>query len=874
MATFNNSDLVRMKLDPPRFNDGNDWELFDYTFISVVGVMNPKILTIIPGYEDHPFAKSVKTKPLDPPDSPINEPLLSPATKIKKEREEEEDEQEGGTTAELLTTKLKTVGISQATSSVPSVPKTIIPTEMKSQVPILTGGSRPTSKLYAIQFDSQYLEEVERQEKSRLNRVLYALLLQSCSHDRKVMRILRLGGTDGVACFLELKKHYGGLDVIKFQEDQQTIYHSYPRKVRDVKSWLANYLVLIEKQEKLMGAPIPMMMKSDMIMNKIKHLTPFTKYYENTWQSLLPNQRPSLSQFLQVVEQLAQGHVSQVKMHKMFGTGSSRSDPITVNLVSKGTTKDNRERRQRERNESAMRCWNCSSKDHGIAFCTMQCRMKDCPGDNHDAVNCPVRKLTRVSGRGVSKQAGKEAVEEQQPKADKVQKGRTKKKNKEGRKLKASDFIKKKKMISLNAESSDYSPSSSSGEEEEEEEEESDHSESGRLPRIYSKPHANPNSNSDSDDDDESGIGHIHHMAILMMRKEEGQERVGGGDVGITPPRPLFDPHLTPPTAAVLREVREGKRELIAPDRVIQTSRITPTTTTHLNTTENGIPPLHENNFQSVLDMAGDPTPLNQIIPLEEKWALRRTKTGYVKILVKGLNPVHIREIGGPPLNLYGRPVKPDGCHVPSSKQCEGTTERTGNRCIWKLSAARRGVSGGECAARLLEYDFCSHHIPQERKREEILCEYRIRLRKGMLPPYDAIQQSPISLFACVWRQHTPPSPPTPIHFLTPNTPSTQPNLVEVPHTTTTTSLTRLFTTETGSDGGDKIVPESSCNMSTATEEVGEGSCEGKDRYKVLTPLTSADSTEKQRFIEGVCYGLKETVRTVSVFRFTVLKPF
>eukprot|EP00808_Paulinella_micropora_P001897 g15385.t1 len=46
------------------------------------------------------------------------------------------------------------------------------------------------------------------------------------------MTIMRQGDTDGVACFLALKKHYGGLNLIRFEEDQEKLYHSASRRCR------------------------------------------------------------------------------------------------------------------------------------------------------------------------------------------------------------------------------------------------------------------------------------------------------------------------------------------------------------------------------------------------------------------------------------------------------------------------------------------------------------------------------------------------------------------------------------------------------------------------------------------------------------------
>jgi len=764
-------DLAKLKLDPPKlYDDKPDWDLFLHTLTSVIGVTNPQVLSIIPGFEDHPFVKQINIRnyhPIDPSESPLNEPFLSPKREepIKGVKEEQVDDEVESVDAKAIT--------GSKISKPQSIATFAIPTELKSEVPIVTGGSKPTIQ-FSSQYAASYYEALEKQKKDSLKRILFAYLLQACSHDRRVMTIMKQGGTDGVECFKALQKHYGGLELVKFQEDQQAIYYSYPRKVKDVSTWLAAYLNLVDKQEKRMQAPIPLLMKADMIMNKLKHLPPFARYYENNWQALLPNQRPPWDEFLQIVQQIAQGNVSMVRMQKLYGTGNSRSDPITVNLVGG------------QNNRNRIRCFNCEG-DHVMKMCLVRCTLRDCPRDGHDPNNCPLR---RRADKGTGQSRGTdESTVNRESRADedtgkdrrkgvrktlKKKKGRekedergksrvtsrylTSRGGKERRKLKAADFIKKKKAISLNAGGSDSSSSSSS---EEEEEEESDSSERQKAQHLHS-------SDEDSDSDKEmDDVGHINHMYSLNMMEKEGEDE-GGDTLDDTPPPPppLFAPSLTPLAPYAYAPGRTSSRDVTlrekpvgrtGPNLVVVKKGETTLQhgTTHPTHTaqKQRIPPLSENDFQTSLEMAGDPTPLGVIYTLEDGWGLRRIKSGYRKILIKNTNPLHIREINGPPLNLHAKPIKSDTCHVPSGKQCEATTN-SGFRCQWKLGAARLEVEGGQCAARLEKgFDFCEWHIPQELKRVAILAGYRTKLRSGFIPPSNSYMLLPMTLLSTQWKR-------------------------------------------------------------------------------------------------------------------------
>jgi len=755
-------DLTKLKLEVPKlYDDKPDWDLFVHTMTSIIGVTNPQVLSIIPGFEDHPFVKQMQVSQqllnqTAPPDSPIEGPLFSPKKenslrKIKEEQSEDKND----------STELETVTGIKPKSELPSIVNFTIPTELKSEVPMLTTGSRRTV-LYDTSHTSKYFEVLDKQKKDSWNRVLFAYLLQACSHDRKVMTIMRQGGTDGVKCYLALEKHYGGLELVKFQEDQQAIYYSYPKKVKEVSTWLAAYLNIIDKQEKRMNAPIPLLMKADMIINKLKHLPPFARYYENNWQALLPSQRPPWDEFLQVVQQIAQGSVSLTKMQKMYGTGSSRMDPITVNLVG------------RQGNRDRIRCYNCDG-DHVMRLCLVRCTLKDCPRDGHDPNNCPIRKLKTVGGVGNNQHGIDEHSGDRGHKKDKEIGGRRskttrrklmkKKGEKEKRrgneergekgtgKLRASDFIKKKKIISLNAGGPSSSSSSSS---EEDEVGESDDPE-------YEVIHRNSSSSDDSESErrGEDKIGHINHMyTINMMEREER------GEEGHESPPPtnqpstssLFANTMVPPNA-VLRAGGEGVSRQHAGSDDTGTERsgeTSPTNVTPLptsNLSKSHIPLLTENNFVDSLDMAGDPTPLGVIYTLEDGWGLRRVERGYRKILIKNTTPLHIREVTGALLNLHAKPIKPDNSHVPNGKQCEATA-KSGHRCTWKLGAARLGAEGGECAARLGQgFDFCSWHIADEVKRETILAGYRTKLRSGFMPPSNSYMLLPMALLATQWKR-------------------------------------------------------------------------------------------------------------------------
>jgi len=731
-------DLAKFRMEPPKlYDDKPDWELFLYTLLAVIGATNPLVLSVIPGCEDHPFVQALKAPNIMvPPDSPIPEDELHSPKKAGEEGDKVKKEP-------------KVSGSSKSESDEEqeeSTPPLVVPTELKGEIPMMTKGSKPTT-LFSSQALAQHFAAADRNKKESLKRILFAYLLQSCSHDRKVMAVMRQGGTDGVACFLALQRHYGGLELVKFQEDQQTIYHSYPKKMKNVSTWLADYLNIVERQEKRMKSPIPVPMKADMIINKLKHLPPFARYYENVWQSLLPQQRPPWDDFIQIVQQIAQGSISTSKTQKLYGTGSSRADPITINLVGA---------RDRQSRAEGVKCYNCKS-DHVMKFCLVRCQLTDCPRDGHGPNDCPLRQeaaRTVALARGAEIRKSNKSVKGE--KAEKVEvvagrEGGVRKKKKERRKMKASDFVKgKKKTISLNAGGSDSSSSESSSEEDEENESD---------PPVLANRQSYTD-NESSDEGDEMGkVGYINHLyALNMMEREETEEgEKKKRDNTPPPPSPLFVTPNLPPSARGktgahtgtmeqasrhARSVREGERP--APTWMEISSRIAIPM----------VPELSNNNFMTTLEMAGDPTPQGAIYPLDDGWGLLRFKEGYKKILLNPC-PLSIKEVDGPLLNLHAKPLRPNTCHVSGSKQCEAIAESTGKRCEWKLSSARRGAKGSEgvrLASRLGQgFDFCLRHVGQENKRGVMLELYRSKLNAGYLPPSNSFLLSPSECVTNEW---------------------------------------------------------------------------------------------------------------------------
>eukprot|EP00808_Paulinella_micropora_P019427 g32750.t1 len=122
MAYASLFELAKIKMDPPKLsiaNPASDWETFENSIVSVIGVTHAQVLGLIPA---------------------TNETFLSPL--LKKEDQTTVKQEKQDLVSQI---KQEPAGPS-ASSSQPSAPSTSATTEIKghSEIPIVGSGTRPT----------------------------------------------------------------------------------------------------------------------------------------------------------------------------------------------------------------------------------------------------------------------------------------------------------------------------------------------------------------------------------------------------------------------------------------------------------------------------------------------------------------------------------------------------------------------------------------------------------------------------------------------------------------------------------------------------------------------------------------------------------